>query len=125
MPVRIRKDKNAPSSQKYIPRSGGQTVNRGRGGGVTNAILPLLVTLFRKRPKLAILLIVLSVVGYIIISRSNGPTSSAVQSILFGTGLEMDEKIYDEAEVFEPLADNIKNPLPESVSLEEFCLPPG
>jgi hypothetical protein len=92
---------------------------------VTNAILPLLVTLFRKRPKLAILLIVLGVVGYIIISRSNGPTSSAVQSILFGTGLEMDEKIYDEAEVFEPLADNIKNPLPESVSLEEFCPPPG
>ena len=68
MPVRIRKDKNAPSYQKHIPRRGGQTVNRGRGGGVTNAILPLLVTLFRKRPKLAILLIVLGVVGYIIIS---------------------------------------------------------
>ncbi len=123
MPVRIRKDKNAPSSQKYIPRRGGQMVNRGRGGGLANAILPLLVTLFSKRPKLAIVMIVLGVVGYILISRSGGPTSQAVQSVLFGTGLEMDEKIYDEAEVFEPLADNIKNPLPESVSLEKYCPP--
>ena len=123
MPVRIRKDKNVPSTQKYIPRHGGQTGNRGRGGGITSAILPLLITLFRKRPKLAILLILLGIVGYIILSRSSSPTSTAVQTILFGTGLEMDEKIYDEAEVFEPLADNIKNPLPESVSLEEYCPP--
>ena len=71
MPVRIRKDKNAPSSQKYIPRRGGQAVNRGRGGGLANAILPLLVALFRKRPKLTILILVLGVVGYILISRSN------------------------------------------------------
>lgn len=123
MPVRIRKDKNVSSSQKYIPRRGGQTVNRGRGGGMSNAILPLLVALFRKRPKLTIILIVLGVLGYILISRSNSPTSEALQSVLFGTGLEMDERIYDEAEVFEPLADNIKNPLPESVSLEEYCPP--
>ena len=123
MPVRIRKDKNAPSSQKYIPRRGGQTVNRGRGGGLANAILPLLVALFRKRPRLTIVILVLGVAGYILISRSNSPTSQALQSVLFGTGLEMDEKIYDEAEVFEPLADNIKNPLPESVSLERFCPP--
>ncbi|KPL12416.1 MAG: hypothetical protein AMS26_17885 [Bacteroides sp. SM23_62] len=123
MPVRIRKDKNAPSSQKYIPRREGQMVNRGRGGGLANALLPLLVTLFRKRPKLAILLIVMGVVGFIIISRTNSPVSEAVTSLMFGTGLEMDEKIYDEAEVFEPLADNIKNPLPESVSMEKYCPP--
>ncbi len=123
MPVRIRKDKNAPSYQRRIPRRGGQMTNRGKGGGMSNAILPLLVALFRKRPKLAILLVVVGVVGFILITRTNSPTSTAVQSILFGTGLEMDEKVYDEAEVFEPLADNIKNPLPESVSLEAYCPP--
>jgi hypothetical protein len=121
MPVRIRKEKNAPSSQQYIPRQGGQMAGRGKGGGLANAILPLIVTLFRKRPKLAIILIVLGVVGYILISRSNSPVSEAMTSLMFGTGLKMDEKIYDEAEVFEPLADNIKNPLPERVSLEKYC----
>ncbi len=123
MPVRIRKDKNAPRNQQYIPRRGGQMTGRGAGGGLANALLPLLVGLFRKRPKLAVMLIVLGIVGFIIISRTNSPVSEAVTSLMFGTGLEMDEKIYDEAEVFEPLADNIKNPLPESVSLEKYCPP--
>ncbi len=123
MPVRIRKDKNASAAQKQIPRQDGRKSNGGGRGGLANAFLPLLFTLFRRYPKLAILLIGAGIVGYVFISRSNGSASSAVQSLIFGTGLEMDEKIYDQAEVFEPLADNIKNPLPESVSLEEYCPP--
>jgi hypothetical protein len=96
---------------------------RGSGGGLANAILPLLVSLFRRRPKLAIGLVVLGVAGFFLVTRTNSPMSEAVSSLMFGTGLEMDERIYDEAEVFEPLADNVKNPLPESVSLDPYCPP--
>ncbi len=123
MPVRIRKDSNASSPQKRIPGQGGGMGSGGGGGGIGTALLPLLFSLFRKYPKMAILLIGAGIVGYFLISRSNGPASSAVQNLIFGTGLEMDEQIYDQAEVFEPLADNIKNPLPESISLEAYCPP--
>lgn len=123
MPVRIRKDQNASASQKHIPRQNRGRTGGGGGGGLANALLPLLFTLFRKKPKIAILVIGVGIVGFFLISRSNGPASSTVQSLIFGTGLEMDEKIYDQAEVFEALADNIKNPLPEDLSLEEYCPP--
>lgn len=36
-------------------------------------------------------------------------------------GGEMKEEIFDKAEVYEPLADNRKNPLPERVTLEPYC----
>jgi len=33
----------------------------------------------------------------------------------------LDERMYDKAEVFEPLTDNVNNPLPERVTLEKYC----
>ncbi|MDX1349986.1 MAG: C1 family peptidase, partial [Putridiphycobacter sp.] len=50
-----------------------------------------------------------------------GGTASNAISTLFSTGLDMDQKVYDKAEVFEPLADNIKNPMPEKVSLLQYA----
>jgi C1A family cysteine protease len=83
----------------------------------------LLISLFRSRPNLAIGLVVVGVAGFFLITRTNSPMSEVVTSLMFGTGLEMDQRIYDEAEVYEPLADNVKNPLPESVSLAAYCPP--
>jgi hypothetical protein len=39
------------------------------------------------------------------------------------TGAEFDPALYDKAEVYEPLADNVKNPLPERLTLEQYCPP--
>ena len=57
MPVRIRKDSNASSPQKRIPGQGGGMGSGGGGGGIGTALLPLLFSLFRKYPKMAILVI--------------------------------------------------------------------
>ncbi|MBN1388069.1 MAG: C1 family peptidase [Bacteroidales bacterium] len=120
MPVRIRKDSNASAPQRSIRRSGSGTYSGG-GGGMVNALLPLLLGLFRKNPKTSIIILVIAIGGIILLTRTNNQAGTALQSMLFGTGLEMDEAVYDKAEVFEPLADNIKNPLPEAVSLMEYC----
>jgi hypothetical protein len=121
MPVRIRKDSDAAGPQRRIPRQSGGMSSGGGGGGIAGAILPLIINLFRKHPKAAIVLIILAVAGYFILTKTGNQEGSAVQDLLFGTGLVMDEEVYDQAEVFEPLADNIKNPMPESVSLLEYC----
>lgn len=130
MPIRIKKDKgfNTPS-QKRIPSTG----NRGRGFGgggaqLIGALLPSLIALFRKNPKIGIGVLILAVVLFFAFGRggcsptgeydSNNPVAS-----LFYSGLEMDQDVYDQAEVFMPLADNAKNPLPESVSLLKYCPP--
>jgi len=121
MPIRIHKDSDSPGPQQPISRrSGGATSSCG-SGGLIYALLPALLNLFKKNPKIAIVLVALGVGAFFLLTRTNQTTSTALQSMLFGTGLEMDEAIYDEAEVFEPLADNIKNPLPETVSLLEYC----
>ncbi|MBK9758964.1 MAG: hypothetical protein IPO90_03060 [Flavobacteriales bacterium] len=46
-----------------------------------------------------------------------------MSNLLTNKGATLDPKEYDKAEVFEPLADNVKNPLPERVSLEAFAPP--
>lgn len=131
MPIRIRKDKGSSDNTGNVQRSrssnnSGGGLLGGSGGGIATALIPMLINLFRKKPKLAIILLIVGGVVFYMMSGSGGGAnnsfalSNIVQSFA-GTGLEMDEKIYDEAEVFEPLADNIKNPMPESVSLLEYC----
>ncbi|MFC2101295.1 C1 family peptidase [Bacteroidota bacterium] len=127
MPIRIKKDVGSKQSQQHrISRRQGGMRNQSAGGrGLAAVLLPMLIKLFKRNPKLAIILIVIGIAGFFLLSRSGGDRAisenSALQSLLFGTGLEMDEKVYDKAEVFEPLADNVNNPLPESVTLEDYC----
>lgn len=120
MPIRIRKDSNASDAQKFISRTNSGIGGSG-GGGIGGVLISLLFGLFKRSPKLAIALVAVAIGGYFLLSRMNSNVSSAIQNAVFGTGLEMDQKVYDEAEVFEPLADNVKNPLPESVSLLKYC----
>ena len=124
MPIRIRKDKGT-SSPSNRPTYNRRRSGRSSGGGIASAIIPVLISLFRKNPKLGIVLLVVGCILYFVMGRgsnssNNSDLANIVQSFA-GTGLEMDEKVYDQAEVFEPLADNVKNPLPEKVTLEEFC----
>ena len=131
MPIRIRKDKGSSSNSGNVQKSRSRNSSRGgmlggKGGGIASALIPMLIKLFKKNPKMGIILLIVGGIAYYMISGSGGEgsQSSAIANIVqsfAGTGLEMDEKIYDEAEVFEPLADNVKNPIPESVTLQEYC----
>lgn len=128
MPIRIRKDKPKKSSSN--PSKNRSKSNQpsfgGGGGGIGNALLPMVMTLFKKKPKLVIgLLVVVALVYFLGGSKmcSSGADGESSIANLFSTGLDMDEKVYDKAEVFEPLADNIKNPMPEKVSLLKYCPP--
>ncbi len=120
MPIRIRKDNRGTSNQ---PRRRYRNTSRksgGMGSGMAGALLPIAMNLFKKNPKLILILVVIAGAFYFLggakMCTSEGGGNNPLSS-LFSTGLDMDEKVYDKAEVFEPLADNIKNPMPEKVSL--------
>ena len=122
MPIRMVEDdpqgnRNRRTSRRSSRASSG---GGGLGGGLGNIIgyaLPFLL----KRPKLLIILIVLGVIGYFAFGKScAGPNASSLSN-LFSTGGEFNKEVYESTEIYEPLADNVKNPLPERVSLEKYA----
>ncbi len=90
----------------------------------------LLPMLFRK-PKLLLLLVAGVAIfwfmgggrGCNMADPGGGGGGTAGLLDLFTKGATLDPKQYDKADVYEPLADNVKNPLPERVSLEAFAPP--
>ncbi len=128
MPIRMTPDEGQEQQEGPRPgrRPGGGFPNiGGGGGGLIGALLPLLF----KRPKLLLILVAAFVLFYFIGGNKGcnmeggGGGVSDVVSNLFNRGATLDPKQYDKAEVFEPLADNVKNPLPERVTLEAFAPP--
>ncbi len=89
------------------------------------SLLPLLLGLFGKNPKLLLLLIVGFAIFYFVGGSGTcnpGGGGDPVSSLLqMATGANFDPKLYDQAEVYEPLADNVKAPLPERVTLEKYA----
>ena len=128
MPIRMTPDQGQEQSSNRPRRSGGGGFPGmgGGGGGLIGALLPLLF----RNPKL---LLIVAVVGGILyfVSGSGGcggaggggGITNMVSQLLTVKGATLDPKEYDKAEVFEPLVDNAKNPLPERVSLEAFAPP--
>jgi hypothetical protein len=130
MPIRIRKDKpnNTSQSKRRQPSRRQTSSNGGSGSGLIGALLPMAMGLFKKNPKLVLILAVVGGAIYFLggakmCSSEGGGSDQMNIASLFSRGLDMDEKVYDKAEVFEPLADNVKNPMPEKVSLLEYCPP--
>jgi hypothetical protein len=120
MPIRIRRDKGNSNS------GGGGGGRGGSGGGLGHillgALLPSFFRWFRKNPKLGILVLIIGGGAYFFLSQNNPDlTANLLSDSGNGTGLEMKEEEYDKAEVFEALADNAKNPMPERVTLEKYC----
>jgi hypothetical protein len=114
MPIRMVKDENGKSKPVYIPDTGGGGGNAGGGGsGCLTALLPILL----KNPKILIPVVIIGAIFYFVAPQQFSQTTQAV----FATGGTFDEKVYDKAEIFEPLADNLKNPLPASVSLLPYA----
>lgn len=102
------------SSRNSSMRGGGSGMAGGLGN-LVGVVLPYLI----KRPKLLIGLIVVAVIGYFAF-KSCSPDTNIVSS-LFNTGGEFNKEVYESTEIYEPLADNVKNPLPEQVSLAKYA----
>lgn len=141
MPVRMRKDKNRGSGRDNYP--GRNNNNRGSGGGSPLVyFIPIVMNLFKKNPKLMIILAVIVGGLYLFGGGCGGGsnenttitnpddyhpeenTNSGITDVvegLFKTGWTENPKQFSNTAIFEPLADNIKNPLPEQFSLEEYA----
>ncbi len=130
MPVRMRKDPDKGSSKDNYP--GRRSSNTGGGGG-SNPIAYLLPLLLKK-PKLLLVAAVVFGAWYFLGGNCNGGgivsedsteggggITNQIVKTLFSTGLEMSPEKYDATDIFEPLADNIKNPLPEKFSLLPYA----
>lgn len=125
MPIRIDKDNDDSASPDNFP---GNDNSGGGGGGKMPGgnILAILLGLLLKNPKLALIVLLLGG-GYYFFAGNGGCGNSGTitQQVqqLFATGASFDPEQYDKMEVFEPLADNVRNPLPEKVSLEQYAPP--
>lgn len=122
MAIKIRKDQNQGS---YTPRSKSGGGGGGIGGGGLTGLLPVLLSLFGKNPKLLLLIAVIAVVFFVGGGKGcSGLLTDADSenfSGLFATGANFDPARYASTEIYEPLADNKKNPLPERVSLLKYA----
>ncbi len=128
MAIRIRPDEQPEEERPNIPRDPNPRRGGGGGGlGNLTMFLPMLMGLFRKSPKFALLLILLAV-GYYMMQggcdtggmiTDDNDDGTIVSP--FSTGMDMDPVKYGNTSVYEPLADNRKNPLPEAVSLLEYA----
>jgi C1A family cysteine protease len=121
MPIRMVDDDNQNEQEDNSTPSGGSGGSGGGGGfGGGNMIMMLLPFLIRN-PKLLILVLIVGG-GYFFLGRGcHSPLSSSSVASAFKTGGVLDQQQFDKAEVFEALADNAQNPLPERVSLEQYA----
>lgn len=128
MPIRVTPDRpsgnqsNRPSMPSGGRRSGG---GGGIGGGLIGALLPMLF----RNPKL--LLIAAVIMGILYFMGGLDGCGGMMQQqdgqnnllSMLTTGANLDPAEYDKAQVHEPLADNVSNPLPERHSLDRFAPP--
>ncbi len=117
MPIRMVKDEGNSSQDNYPGNGGGR--NRGGGGG---GIIALLLMLFGRNPKLLIFVAVIAA-GYYMFSGGSCNKIANVEQVagIFNRGATLDQKVYDKAEVYEPVTNNRINPLPEAISLMQFA----
>lgn len=129
MPIRIRKDKNADQGNNTPNRPTNNNTGGGGGGGLI-AFAPLLFSIFKKKPKM--LLIIAAIGALLYFSGAldgflgGGDTNPVVvapeyNNSAFSTGSEYDEEKYVNTEIYASLADNKKNPMPNSISLFEYA----
>ncbi|MFK7785889.1 MAG: C1 family peptidase [Crocinitomicaceae bacterium] len=129
MPIRmVEDDPQGGKKKRRVVRRQASSSSSSSGGGmngglgkVAGALLPMLM----KKPKLLLILAVVGVVLFFLFGK--GCDTSAISekaggiTNFFQRGGEMKKEIYEETEIYEPLADNKKNPLPEKVSLLQYA----
>lgn len=90
------------------------------------SLLPLLLGFLIKRPKFLIIAVVLFGLYYFYSNgcssdTGGGTVTDQAGQLVTTRGADFDAKLYDKAEVYEPLVDNVNAPLPEQVSLAQFA----
>lgn len=115
MPIRMVED---PNDRDFFDK--GNKRNK-RGGGGLGSLLPLLLGLLFKRPKLLIPAIIIGAVLYFW-NGGCGALLNSSEEKPFATGGVLKPEEYEKAEIFNFLfEDNKTNPLPERFSLLKFC----
>lgn len=121
----VQDDPEGENQSKRSYKGGGSNASGGGlGGGIIGLLMNFLPYLL-KNPKLLIIVIVIG--GALYFFGGKGCSTSGLlnnANLPFSLGGEMNKEVYDETEIFEPLADNKKNPLPEKVSLQKYCPTP-
>lgn len=118
MPVRMVDDPQDPND--FQDGGGGGRRGPGGGGGGLLSLLPLLFTLFRKPGGFVILLLLVG--GYYVMNQQGCGNMVSNATSAFAKGGMLDKNEFAKAKVYEGLADDdIKNPLPEYVSLMKFA----
>jgi len=124
MAIRMVPDNDGSSRRNSSPTPR-RTAGGGGGGigGGLGGMLPMLLGFLIKKPKLLIVVLIGAAIWWFTVGKNSGGGDMISQLAGLSTGANFDPKLYDQAEVYEPLADNVKNPLPERVSLAQYCPP--
>ena len=129
MPIRmVEDDPQGGKKKKRVVRRQASSGNSSSGGGIggglgkaAGALLPMLL----KKPKLLLILAVVAVVLFFLFGKGcdtsalTGDGGGGISN--FFRGGELNKEVYEQTEIYEPLADNKKNPLPERVSLLQYA----
>lgn len=119
MPIRMEKDPQQPN------RNGGRRQRdpnqQGSGGFSLGKVLPMVLMLLFKRPKLLIPVLLIGGIWYFFFGGSNMFAAPEEDNSAFSLGANLDQERYDKAEVFEPLAAGKWNNTPRQVSLLKYA----
>jgi len=127
MPIRMVEDdpQDGNKKKRVVRKQSASGNSAGTSGGGFGKVIGSLLPLLLKRPKVLIIVVVVGIVLFFLFGR--GCDTSAISnqsggiSSFFTRGGELNKEIYQETEIYEPLADNKKNPLPERVSLLQYA----
>lgn len=125
MPIRMTPDQpgGSPRNRPSMPSGGGR---RGSGGGIGGGLIGALFPMLFRNPKLLLIAaVVLGILWFMGGLDGCGGAMNQPSGLLaqLTRGATLDPAEYDKAEVYEPLADNVRSPLPERASLERFAPP--
>lgn len=117
MAIRIERD------EPQMPRPDNNNDNRGGGGGnILTKLLPFLLMIFFKNPKLGIAILVIGG-GLYYFGAFDGFIAPESTQSEFSTGTPYDEERYDQTNVFPALASDHKNSFPSQMSLLQYAPP--
>jgi C1A family cysteine protease len=127
MPIRMVPDEEPNSNPQKRTRMPGRSNLPDMRGGGGGSLVPMLLGMLFKNPKLLVVVGALFLVYYFFLGGKQGCQGSSPdmlgQLLGLSTGAKFDPALYDQAEVYEPLSDNVNAPLPEKVSLAQWAPP--